>query len=281
MRTLAILIFLFLLLLIPTKAMSQFKAETVSFGYLQVEGKPCGRTTAAPAMNRYSSSAGASSTPDGPDHPWSFSWRLNPAADRCGDAKTNSNASVSSDGHNKKHAMSEKLFGVTKTVAESYGIARNDASGSWANITIDTAGRLSIQSDYGNWQYYWGAHGGSFKSFLTGLNKQYVADKFGASNCFDIDSTIETLEAVFEEAEKEGEMTPEMVDESETEIKSLRQCSTMEHYCHVWVSCEIAQAFQDNPDVSYRISPLFERFWDEVWPVFIEELKKELKDGQR
>ena len=49
---------------------------------------------------------------------------------------------------------------VTKSTVEVYKIRSNEFA--WADITIDASGnkgRISIASDYGSWQNYWGACG--------------------------------------------------------------------------------------------------------------------------
>lgn len=85
---------------------------------------------------------------------------------------------------------------ITKEQVEVYKLRSSDTSIGWADITVDnrgTAGRLSIASDYGKWQYYWGSTGCGFKEFLTRLNEHYMAEKFGADGYFDFEATIASI----------------------------------------------------------------------------------------
>jgi hypothetical protein len=108
----------------------------------------------------------------------------------------------------------ELKYIIEKAQCEVYMLRLRKGGGYWADITLhchNNAGCIQIASDYGRWQYYWGACGCPFKEFLTELNDmEYVASKFGAKNMDD------------------------------------------------------------------NTTPQFKRFWDEVWPEFINELKNEL-----
>ncbi len=90
-----------------------------------------------------------------------------------------------------KILLQMKQYTFTKTIVECYKF-RNPAGG-YADITIDaigTTGRISIASDWGDYQYYWSACGKPFKEFLSQLGIDYLAGKFGANKFFDLDTTI-------------------------------------------------------------------------------------------
>ena len=36
--------------------------------------------------------------------------------------------------------------------------------------------------------------------------------------------------------------------------------------------------FIERPDLMHKISPMFERFWNEIWLEFVKELEKEIQN---
>ena len=174
---------------------------------------------------------------------------------------------------------------ITKSTVICYKIRFKESS-LWADITIDEgekSGRLQIASDYGDWQYYWGFCGESFKKFLIGLNIHYIAGKFGANQWFDLDKTIALLESQVEEylsyksyLTKTSRET--LKKELNAEIKTLKhEVSCKDEFIHkMWDSEELMKIFDNVPDIVINIEPLFQRFWNEIWSIFVEELKKEI-----
>ena len=168
---------------------------------------------------------------------------------------------------------------LTKSTVECYKI-RSSKNSNWADITIDSngsTGRIQIASDYGDWQRYWGACGSSFKEFLTKLNIEYAADKFGADNYFDLDKTINSLKSQIEEfCESES---ADIKQELLNELKILeKESSCKEEFVHkMWDSPKLLEMTDNSPDLCMSITPLFKRFWDEMWPTFIQELKNEIQ----
>ena len=80
--------------------------------------------------------------------------------------------------------IDNKKYTVTKSTCEVYKL-RHECGMYWADITLDCAsksGRIQIASDYGSWQNFWSCCGCSFKEFLTRLDMQYTAGKFGAED---------------------------------------------------------------------------------------------------
>lgn len=85
----------------------------------------------------------------------------------------------------------EGKFSINKNTVEQYKI-RHSSGSCWADIVLDSGdgcGRIQIASDFGDWQYYWGSCGCSFKKFLTEIDMGYFAGKVGESDWFDIDAT--------------------------------------------------------------------------------------------
>lgn len=169
--------------------------------------------------------------------------------------------------------MAKTEFIITKTKVEVYKMRSKDFA--WADITIDakeTTGRISIASDYGNWQNYWGACGTSFKKFLQEINIDYCATKFGANKWFDLDKTVAGLKERISDFSESKSQKKNLLKE----LKTLANVSCLEEFIQVAQECNAIMYMEDYmPDVVYSIEPGFKRFWNEIWPVFLEELQKE------
>ena len=178
---------------------------------------------------------------------------------------------------NFKTSNMNKNFKTTKSTVECYKI-RGTKSGVWADITIDAnekAGRLQIASDYGSWQYYWGSCGLNFKDFLISLNIDYVANKFGEGNWFDLDKTISNLESNIKEF-TQYDTIQDLKNELLEELKNLEESSGKDEFVHkMWNSPKIMDMADGTPNLETSISPQFQNFWKILWQVFKEELKAE------
>lgn len=167
---------------------------------------------------------------------------------------------------------------LTKKQIESYQIRFED-SFYWADINIDcdeNSGRIQIASDFGDWQYYFGSCGKSFKNFLIGLDIDYLARKFGVDSVLDMDATVFNLR------NKIVKYTQYENKESKTdlleELQNLHDSSSeSEFMCKLWNSDEILKMEYNSPDVVRTIDPTFKRFWNNIWNPFVLELEKELK----
>jgi hypothetical protein len=168
-------------------------------------------------------------------------------------------------------------FTTTKSTVECYKM-RSTKSSAWADITIDAngnTGRLQIASDYGSWQYYWGACGLSFKDFLISLNLHYVADKFGEGNWFDLDKTISNLKSNINEF-TQYDTIDDLKNELLEELKNLEESTGKDEFIHkMWDSPKIMDMADGTPDLATSISPQFQNFWNNIWQDFKEVLKAE------
>jgi len=176
--------------------------------------------------------------------------------------------------------MEKQDFTIKRTKVECYKI-RDEKRGSWADITIDVtgdhSGRISISSDYGNYANYWGACGSGFKQFLTDLNIDYAADKFKADNWFDLDKTLIDYKNQVIDCRRNESITAEKAREIYDEIKELESCShESEFIVTIQNQDELMKFFNYQPNLSHDITPQFRRFWKVIWPVFINELEKEM-----
>lgn len=188
---------------------------------------------------------------------------------------------------------------ITKTAIECYKL-RSKTSTIWADITIDNlenTGRIQIASDFGNWCYYWGSCGESFKKFLTQLDIGYLSNKFGENRWFDIEETISLLKRYINEElpeidqiydmedavekanyEKKKQDREEQLKDFDNDFKHLSNASSEQEFVSIWWECNKITKFIERPDLMHRISPLFERFWNEIWLEFVKELEKEIRN---
>lgn len=170
-------------------------------------------------------------------------------------------------------------YSITKSTVECYKI-RHEKSFYWADITVDHnggKGRISIASDFGSYQHYWGACGNSFKEFLCKIGIDYAADKFGADRWFDPELTIKSYKETVLDYRRTESIEAEQARKLFNEIKELEEVGSSEsEFCHVLQQQESLMKFFDwCPNLSKTISPQFRNFWKEIWPVFIQELKNE------
>jgi hypothetical protein len=178
--------------------------------------------------------------------------------------------------------MDTTKFTLTKSTVECYKI-RHASGMYWADITIDAkdkTGRIQIASDYGDWQYYWGACGCPFKQFLTELGIDYVAGKFGEGSHFDEEKTIRHYKQYTIEQRKTDDLSAAEAREIWEDIKFLTNngsdkldefCNTMYNECHA-----LMYFFNHQPDTIKIISPQFRMFWDNIWAFFVAALKREI-----
>lgn len=170
-------------------------------------------------------------------------------------------------------------YEITKAVAEIYRI--RGKHGEWADITLDVyehSGRLSISSDYGDWACYWGASG-PFKEFLTKLNIDYVAGKFGCNRRFDHARTIEGKKKEVLQARRDGDISYKVARSCWNEIEELMSYTDEGGYVvKAWQAKALNNILETGPNVVTRIDPQFKTFWDTLWQVFVEELKREMSE---
>jgi hypothetical protein len=173
--------------------------------------------------------------------------------------------------------MEKTDYSIEKTTVECYKIRHYRG---YADITVDslgTKGRISISSDWGNYSYFWGACGCSFKQFLININIEYVADKFGADRWFDIESTIKFYKERVKESRSDGTISKEDAKDILFEINSLKECSNRDEFMISISDCNKLMRFFDHcPEMINDISHQFKNFWKIIWPIFINQLKKEI-----
>lgn len=171
---------------------------------------------------------------------------------------------------------------LTKSVAEVYLFEGLPAC-RWAKFTVQdmgTKGRISIASDFGDWQNGWGSCGVPFKQFLAQLNIEYAADKFGADRWFDADGTTRQFRVDIIErrksqgydtsAKKEARHLWDGLKWLSDAITETQFCTALEGDCP-----DLIRMYDGMPPRYHDIHPSFRRFWKEAWAIFIETIQQE------
>lgn len=175
--------------------------------------------------------------------------------------------------------MEKTDYSIEKTTVECYKIRHTRG---YADITVDslgTKGRISISSDWGNYSYFWGACGSSFKEFLIDLNLEYTADKFNADRWVNLESTIKFYKERVLESKNDSFISKGDAKEILFEVNSLKECSNRDEFLIAVNDCKKLMRFFDfSPEFIYGITPQFKKFWEIIWPIFIKELRKEKEE---
>jgi hypothetical protein len=173
---------------------------------------------------------------------------------------------------------------VSKATAEVYHLREAGTHKTWADIyiheTSEKSGALLIRSDFGSWDYYWGACGHGFKKFLIGLNDSYFSEKlmYGRSYEFYPDVWFKELRQHLDELQLDPEEYGECIDELEkTDEQGFRTIEAVTSY--IYNNCDtLYSAVEDWPDSEHL--PLRLTHFLEIWHEFQQLLKEELKEGK-
>jgi hypothetical protein len=177
-------------------------------------------------------------------------------------------------------SATQQAFSVAKSTVELYKI-RHTSGCYWADITIDAhgrGGRISIASDYGNWQNYWGAAGPNFKSFLGQINEGYAADKFDVKERVDVAASVKSWREDVLKCRRQEDITDDEARELWDEIEGLALYSHSELERELLTSSYLIDFLRQHSDsewLSQEPDPRFGRFWKEIWPVLLAEFARE------
>jgi hypothetical protein len=168
---------------------------------------------------------------------------------------------------------------VEKTTIELYRIRLD--KGGWADITMDdngNAGRISIASDWGSWERFWGACGSSFKQFISTLDIHYTASKFGEDRFTDVEKTLKLWKTEVLERRKEEDISRQDARVIYDQIKELEEnCDSSSLVSACQHMDELLDFFDYCPDFTTCISPTFQAFWDKIFVPFKNHLKEEIE----
>lgn len=172
-------------------------------------------------------------------------------------------------------------FSVSKSTVVLYKIRHQKSGCYWADITIDESGskgRINIASDYGNYSNYWHACGSSFKEFLLKIGKDYAASKFGADHWFDHENTINEYKRAIIFQRRCLHLSEEEARKLFKQVKEMEDIVYEQEFVHEMLNKTDLMRFLDNmPGICRSITPQFNHFWEDIWPIFLGELKKELE----
>lgn len=164
-------------------------------------------------------------------------------------------------------------------VASVYSIRNSD--GNWANVTIDVPRQgaliLSILSSYGSYQYFWQSTGEDARKFLLSLDIDYLANKFGMNQWFDLDSTVSGLLDQAREYAEDSDEGEEGFERMEAEIMTLEDYTDRQSFeLKAYDSDLLRKLWDTGPNIYTDIDPAFRKFWDTLWVKFQEQLKYEI-----
>lgn len=168
---------------------------------------------------------------------------------------------------------------ITKKTIDVYKLRSLQGVSGWADITVDDCGkrgRISIASDFGQWQHYWEGCGMPFRQFLRSFDMEYAADKFGEDRWFDSRATVAQMKVRVLETRRSEYTTRETAREVFDEIETIVHSGSRESFLR---QCEdlpaVMRFFEYVPPCETNVSPRFRRFWREIWEPFVEHLERE------
>lgn len=179
---------------------------------------------------------------------------------------------------------------VNRTIAEKYTI-RNENNNWLASIFLDDElGQISVQSDYGSYSYWWTKTGRgteTLKEFLSRANSDYVMDKFGyggKNDHFYSSKTIDKIRQEILETRKNRRITKKEARDCFYELDEVDDDynTSQELYTELdrWATTTMELIYNNSPyDIPWvnDTHPQLKAFMDKVWPLFIEEIKKEVR----
>ena len=171
-----------------------------------------------------------------------------------------------------------ELKSATKTTTEKLDF-RFSPSGYVTMFLDNDTGMVSMQTDWDDFSYRWGAIGNrTLKEFLAGCDISYLMGKFCSREYFDLDSTKKEMLAHLKE--NEFKLSKEDIKECKHQIKELSASSPNELY-HILDTAAPAlfELVYDNDlyevpaHMDYK--PRHIGFFEDVWPM----IKAKLKEG--
>jgi hypothetical protein len=172
-----------------------------------------------------------------------------------------------------------KLKSATKTTTEKLDF-RFSPSGYVTMFLDDETGMVSMQTDWDDFSYRWGAIGDrTLKQFLAGCDNGYLMDKFCRRDYFDLDVTKKKMLAHLKDVQ--WELSKEQIKECEHQIKELSPNNQDELYHIIDISAPAVYELVYDDDL-YGVpahmdyKPRHICFFEDVWPMVREKLKEGL-----
>lgn len=183
---------------------------------------------------------------------------------------------------------------ITKSPMDSYSIR---SGGEWARICIDSytaygderkrhGGEILVYSSFGSYNNHWTHCGVPFPQFLTGLEFDYFMGKTrgSASEEFDPDGSAKCVKERLIELRRRGDLDKEGARTLWSGVEHLDVASNAHEFMDIMngLDSDVKNSRYYLIDDAYeyittRPVPETVSFWREIWPLFIAELKREVK----
>lgn len=181
---------------------------------------------------------------------------------------------------------------LEKTTSEVYTIRFDNHSDWFVQATIiEDRGYLALHTSHGDWQYRWCSPGIPFKKFLTSIDGDYLMRKLGLRTYFEGEETVNRIKQDIIEKRKELDISAEEARSFMDMIKPKKR-SVLNYRFSTSSVGEFYRSFDEGvgrelvekiyEDITYvpcyvGYDPSLKFFISDLWPSFIEELKKEIK----
>ncbi len=164
-----------------------------------------------------------------------------------------------------------------------------DGGFGWWKVIVDSAGALSIVSDFGNYGNHWSRFGIGSRSvlqFLLEADDDYLMGKLGRREWLDVDASVRALRTVLVEMRRElGLAVSHREIEKADGIRELWGRLDSVSTEHDWNDVLMrAPPEVDNSDMwncgCRDFEPQLRAFFKEVWPLVREQIRKEVETGE-
>jgi len=165
----------------------------------------------------------------------------------------------------------------TKNACNKYKISLNNNT--WAVIFMDNM-FLSIFSDFGNWGHYWTSIGyKTLAEFLVNCDKSYLMNKLSKTE-LDVYATCNEMRRLLLKARSSKEISKNVARNDWYRIYEIQNESPK--FFQLAFQSESWGYFDD---LSLPLIDKYEdgilNFMETLWPLFIEQLRKELKENDK
>lgn len=175
---------------------------------------------------------------------------------------------------------------VRKSITERYDV---HVGMNWAVFCISEDGAFQVLSSYGNYAYFWSHHGReSFKHFLIELQEKgeysYAINKLAQGDDRDVfmhGATVDAIKTNIIESRRGGDINKEhareMYNYTKEVLEDVHDLNMFIHSLYEFNPFAVFYEDYDSIPISKEHSPALQRFMKEVFPVLVEELKKEIQ----
>lgn len=180
----------------------------------------------------------------------------------------------------------QETVSVEKTQTETFTL-RWKGRPWWAIFYVDEAhGALSIQSDFGDYSYRWGAPSKPFKKFLSELDDGYLKIKLSHGTdhdryFYERESFKKLREAVDKRCKERGftKKQRKKYDDAVEEIDEY-DCRSEDLFSHLIYHnedlVELFDPYEIGDFIVKGYSPRLEQFVEKIWPSFVDALKADI-----